>query len=249
VTAAGRPGRLIGVGVGPGDPELLTLKALRLIRQTQVIAWPAPDEGDSFARGVVARFLDEGKTEIAIRVPMRADRRPAQAVYDEAATRIAAHLAAGDDVVVLCEGDPFFFGSFMYLHERLAGRFAVEVVPGVTSLVAVAAATGRPLAARNDALAVIPAPLPDERIAGLLDGADAAAIVKLGRHLPRIARLLGGLGLDKQAVYAERVTLAHQRVLPLAEAGNGDAPYFSMILVYKGAEPWIARLPVGGGAS
>lgn len=240
----GNTGRLIGIGVGPGDPELLTLKAHRMLRDAKVVAYPAPDDGPSFARSVAAQYLRADQIEIPIVVPMRAERHPARAVYDDAATKIAAHLAAGSDVVVLCEGDPFFYGSFMYLHERLAPRFAVEVVPGVSSLTAAAAMAGRPLAARNDALTVIPAPLPDERIDALLQQADCAVFIKLGRHLPRVARLLERKGLASKAVYAERVSLASQRILPLAALGDVAAPYFSMILLYKGAENFVAHLPL-----
>jgi precorrin-2/cobalt-factor-2 C20-methyltransferase len=237
-------GRLIGIGVGPGDPELLTLKAHRLLSAAAVVAYPAPDDGPSFARSVVAQYLRAGQIEIPIVVPMRAERHPARAVYDDAAAKIAAHLSAGLDVVVLCEGDPFFYGSFMYLHERLALRFAAEIVPGVSSLTAAAAMAGRPLAARNDALTVIPAPLPDERIEALLQQADSAVFIKLGRHLPRVVRLLEGAGLADHAIYAERVSLASQRILPLAALGDTAAPYFSMILLYKGAEDFVARLPL-----
>ncbi len=241
-------GTLYGVGVGPGDPELLTLKALRLIRQSQVIAWPAPLEGDSFARSIVAQHLRPGQTEIAIRVPMRADRHPAREVYDGAAREIAGQLQAGRDVVVLCEGDPFFYGSFMYLYERLAGEFPIEVVPGVSSLVAAGAALGRPLAARNDVLTVIPAPLADERILALLESADAAAILKVGRHLGRIRALLATAGLADHATYGERLGLGSEKLLRLDQVDGDEAPYFSMILVYKGAEPWIGKLPIPAGA-
>ena len=135
-------GKLYGVGLGPGDPELLTLKALRILKSVPVIAWPAPDEGHSFARSIAADHLPGGQVEIAIRVPMRVERFPAQEIYDRAAEEIAAHLDAGRDVAVLCEGDPFFYGSFMYLFERLAGRYETEIVPGVSSIMAAGAASG-----------------------------------------------------------------------------------------------------------
>ena len=128
-------GKLIGIGVGPGDPELLTLKAHRLLTNARIVAYPAPDSGESFARSIVAEFMPEGAVEIPIIVPMRVERFPAKAVYDKAAETIGEHLRSGEDVVVLCEGDPFFYGSYMYLYERLAGEFTCEVVPGVSSLV------------------------------------------------------------------------------------------------------------------
>ncbi len=166
---SGAPGGILyGIGVGPGDPELMTLKADRLIRAARVVAYPAPDTGESFARAIAARAISPDAVEIPMIVPMREERFAAQEVYAEAARTIGGHLAGGADVVVLCEGDPFFYGSFMYLFARLAGRHPVEVVPGVSSLAACAAALGRPLVARNGVLSVLPGPLPDRR-AGAAD--------------------------------------------------------------------------------
>jgi precorrin-2/cobalt-factor-2 C20-methyltransferase len=224
-------GRLYGVGVGPGDPELMTLKAVRILADAPVIAFPAPDDGASAARSIAARFVPAGRTEIAIRVPMRPSRMPVE-IYNDAAERIAAHLAAGRDVAVLCEGDPFFYGSFMYLHDRLAGRFPCTVVPGVTSLTACAAASGRPLVRRDDVLTVLPATLPDEELERRLAGTDSAAILKVGRHLARVRALLSKLGRAGSACYVAHASRADERVAPLAELeGDAEAPYFSMILV------------------
>ncbi len=135
-------GRLYGIGVGPGDPELMTLKAVRVLAEAPVVAYPAPDKGESSARKIAAAHIPAGRIEIAIRVPMRPGPEPA-AIYDDAAKEIAAHLEAGRDVAVLCEGDPLFYGSFIYLHDRLAHRFPTTVVPGVSSLTACAAAADR----------------------------------------------------------------------------------------------------------
>jgi precorrin-2/cobalt-factor-2 C20-methyltransferase len=225
-------GRLYGLGVGPGDPELLTLKALRLLRRAEVVAYPAPEEGDSFARSIVAQWLDRGQREIAIRIPMRPGRTPA-AIYDKAAARLAAELDEGREVAVLCQGDPFFYGSFGHLFLRLADRYRVEVVPGVSSLTACAAAAGQPLASYDEALAVLPATLDEASLARGLAEAEAAAIVKLGRHLIKVRSVLDRLGLLEQAVYVERATLPTARILPLAEADPDRAPYFSMALVRR----------------
>ena len=119
-------GTLYGIGVGPGDPELLTLKAHRILNECNIVAYPAPDEGMSFARSIVECYMDSDKTEIPIVIPMRVERFPAAQVYDEASAKLSKHLASGRDVAVLCEGDPFFYGSFMYLFERLAGEFNCE---------------------------------------------------------------------------------------------------------------------------
>lgn len=231
-------GTLYGIGVGPGAPDLITLRAHRLITGCPVIAYPAPDSGQSFARAIVGEFLTDVQTEIPIVVPMRVARFPAAEVYDKSAREIAAHLDAGRDVGVLCEGDPFFYGSFMYLYQRLIADYSCEIVPGVSSVMAGAAALGRPLTARNDVLTVLPGPLPDDELRARIEAADAVVIMKVGRHLARLKSLLKGMGLLDNALYAERISLGEEKLMPLAEI-EGDAPYFSMIVIYKGGEEWI----------
>ena len=232
-----QPGTLYGLGVGPGDPELLTLKALRILRVAPVVAYPAPSEGESMARAIAAPHLPGGQIEIAIRMPLDAKRFPAEDVYAAAAQEIGGHLQAGRDVAALCEGDPFFYGSFMYLFERLAGAHRIEVVPGVSSPMACAAALAAPLAARNDVLSILPAPLEEESLAARLEVCDAAAIVKVGRHIAKVRRVLQSLGLETRARYIERASLAAERILPLGEAPD-PAPYFSMVLVHRRGEAW-----------
>jgi precorrin-2/cobalt-factor-2 C20-methyltransferase len=242
-------GVLYGLGLGPGDPELMTVKAVRILKSVPVIAWPAPDTGPSFARSIAEPHLPGEQIEIPIVVPMRTERFPAQDVYDKAAVEIAAHLDAGRDVAVLCEGDPFFYGSFMYVFERLSGRYRTEIVPGVSSIMAAASAAGRPLAARNDILTVLPGPLPDAELEAAIEAAGAVAIIKIGRHFSRLRDLLARMNLLPHAIYVERVTLAEGRVLPLAEVPGNVAPYFSIILIYKGGEGWAARSAAARGAN
>lgn len=220
-----------GIGVGPGDPELLTLKALKLIQAADVLAYPAPEEGESFARRIVAGHLPGGQREIAIRMPLGDGAFPKAEIYDRAAQTLLAEAKAGRRVVILCEGDPFFYGSFSYLYARLAGRASVSVVPGISSLTACAAVAGGALALGNQVLAVIPGPLPESEIAARLGAGGAAVIVKVGRHLAKIRRVIRAAGLEARAHYVEHATLASQRVLPLADMGEASAPYFSMILV------------------
>ncbi len=231
-------GTLYGVGLGPGDPELITLKTARLIESAAVIAYPTLAGGDSFARAIAAGLIPENVHEIRMDVPMTTDRAPAQAAYDQGAAEIAEHLDQGRDVVCLCEGDPFFYGSFMYIHARLTDRYEVQVVPGVTSVTACAAVSGRPLVARNERLTVLPGPMDEATLRDRIAGAEAVAIMKVGRHLPKIRHVIEDLGLTAQASYIERATLAEQVVLPLAQAPE-KAPYFSMILLTKGADPWL----------
>jgi len=231
-------GKLFGLGIGPGDPELITLKALNILKCVPVIAYPAPDTGESLARSIVESHLPGGQTEICIRTTMVAESDPANETYDRYAEEIAGHLGAGRDVAVLCEGDPFFFGSFMYLFGRLAGRFPVQVVPGVTSLTACAAEAALPLTSRNDILTVLPGPLPEDELERRLRDTDAAAIMKVGRHRDKIVRVLQKLGLTDQARYIERASTEQAKVHMLSEIDQGKAPYFSMILVHKRGEAW-----------
>ncbi len=231
-------GTLYGVGVGPGDPDLMTVRAVRLISEAKVIAYPTLAGAESFARSIAAEVIPDGVDEIVMDVPMTVERTPAQEAYDLGATQIAAALDRGDDVVCLCEGDPFFYGSFMYLFARLSDRYDVEVVPGVTSVTTCAARAGMPLAARNERLTILPGPLDEAELTKRIEGAESVAIMKVGRHLPKIRSVIEALGLTDKAVYVERASLPEEVVLPLSEAPE-KAPYFSMILLTKGADPWL----------
>ena len=231
-------GTLYGLGVGPGDPELITLKALRILERTRVLAYPAPEEGESLVRSIVADHLDGHHQEICIRMPMVAARFPAQEVYDRASAELARHLDAGRDVAMLCEGDPFFYGSFMYMFGRMAEHHAVEVVPGVSSLMACAATMGAPLAARNDVLSVLPATLSSETLEQRIRDVDAVAIIKIGRHLRRVRAVIEAMGLTEHARYVEHATMASEKILPLAEVAEGTAPYFSMVLLHARGNAW-----------
>jgi len=231
-------GKFYGLGVGPGDPELLTLKAWRIISQVKVIAYPAANGNDSMARRIAAPFMPEDVTELPIALPMRNEREPGREAYDAAAREIIAHLDKGDDVAFLCEGDPFFYGSFMYLFARIAASHDALVVPGVTSLTACAAAIGRPLAARNDVLTVLPATLPAARLRSKIEKADAVAIIKVGQNFEKVREVIDGLGLADNAILIEKATRDDQRIAAIAQIGPGERPYFSTILIYKGGESW-----------
>jgi precorrin-2/cobalt-factor-2 C20-methyltransferase len=231
------PGTLYGIGVGPGDPELLTLKAVRLIQSCPVIAYPAAEHRRSIARGIVAAHLRDDHQEIALRFPLSDSAAPAQRFYDETAEMLAERLRAGLDVAVLCEGDPLFYGTFMYLHTRLAPAFRVQVVPGVSSMTASAAALGVPLAFRNDVVSVIPAGLPAEVLRARLEAADAAVIIKVGRYLATVREVLHSLGLQHRARYIAHATTEAQTIIPLDDVDPAAVPYFSMIVVPSGWQP------------
>jgi precorrin-2/cobalt-factor-2 C20-methyltransferase len=226
-------GHIWGVGVGPGDPELLTLKAHRIITTADVIAYPAPNDSPSLARSIVSEHLPGGQKEIAIRIPMNPATFPPEDIYAKAADDIGDYAAAGKSVAILCEGDPFFFGSFMYLFERLSDRWNMDIVPGVSSMMASAASLKIPLAARNDVISVIPATLDAESIATRLATADTAVFIKVGRHLDKVRQALETADLTRHAHYIERATMSAERKMPLADLKETTAPYFSMVLVHR----------------
>ncbi|HEY9907032.1 MAG TPA: precorrin-2 C(20)-methyltransferase [Thermosynechococcaceae cyanobacterium] len=229
-------GHLYGLGIGPGDPELLTVKALRLLKACPVVAYPISDQGKTLARSIVADYLSPDQIEVSMYFPFKLE-QSAQPYYDQAAEVLAGHLSAGRDVAVLCEGDPFFYGSFMYLYTRLVDRFPAEVVPGVSSIMASAAALGVPLTYRNDVCMVLPAILPAEVLADRLAVADAAVIIKLGKHFPKVMTVLKQLGLDDRAHYIERATMPNQRIVPIHEVNPDTVPYFSLISIPSQWQP------------
>jgi precorrin-2/cobalt-factor-2 C20-methyltransferase len=231
-------GTLHLVGVGPGDPELLTLKAARLLGAVPVVAYPSTGEESAFAFDIAREHVNAAAQRLPIVIPMAVERGPAQAAYDAAAEAILAHLLAGRDVAYLCEGDPLFYGSAMYLVSRVASHAPVTTIPGVTSLTAAAAAISRPLAARNEPLKILPAPLSDAELRPELEAAPAAAIIKVGRHFDRIRNLLGETGHAENAVVVEHATGPRQRITRLADFAHDERPYFSTILCYRGAEAW-----------
>ena len=226
-------GTLYGVGVGPGDPDLITLKALKILQSAPVIAYPAPEHGDSLARRIAAPHLPEGRREIIFRMNLDPKSFPDRGFYDDAAAEIAEVLRGGEDVAMICEGDPFFYGSFMYLFHRLTKEFTVEIIPGISSLMACAGASLTPLAARNEVLSVLPAPLGETELRAAITEADTVAIIKLGRHAPKIHGILKDLELLDQAQYVEHATMDNQVVRPLRDVDPARAPYFAMILVRK----------------
>ena len=231
--------RLYGIGVGPGDPELLTLKAHRILLGAPVVAYFAAVRRESNARRVVAGVLHEGQREVPLIYPVTTEpleegqsyERLLTEFYEASAGTLAGFLDAGVEVAVLCEGDPFFYGSFMYLHSRLAPRYEVEVVPGVTSVAGATAELGAPLACRDELFGVLSAVLPEAELEARLRVLDTAVILKVGRNLARVRAVVERLGLLDRAQYVERATTAEQRLLPLAAVDAGTAPYFSMVVI------------------
>ncbi|MFC3735589.1 precorrin-2 C(20)-methyltransferase [Paractinoplanes deccanensis] len=232
-------GRLYGVGVGPGDPELITVKAARLIAEADVVAYHAARHGRSNARAIAAGLLREGQIEEPLIYPVTTEdtdhpggyQGAIDEFYTEAAARLAAHLDEGRTVVVLAEGDPFFYGSYMHMHKRLAHRYETEVVPGVTSVSAASAVLGRPLMERDETLTVLPGTLPPAELAARLSGTESAAVMKLGRTFDGVREALERAGRLDDAWYVERATTDRERVAPLAGVDPGTVPYFSLALL------------------
>jgi precorrin-2/cobalt-factor-2 C20-methyltransferase len=238
-------GRLIGVGVGPGDPELLTLKAARALKEADVVAHFAKDGNASHARAIAAGHLKPGVTELPLRYPVTTEMPASSPGYcsrigefhDAAAVAVASHLDAGRTVAVICEGDPLFYGSYMHLHVRLAARYPTDIVAGVTGMSGCWSAVGTPIAQGNDVLTVLPATLPEAELERRLADTDAAVLMKLGRNLPKVRRALGRTGRLERAIYVERGTMADAVVMPLATKADDEAPYFAVVLV----PGWEAR--------
>ncbi|MEV8377930.1 precorrin-2 C(20)-methyltransferase [Kribbella sp. NPDC056861] len=232
-------GRLWGVGLGPGDPELVTVKAARLIGEADVVAYHAARHGRSIARSVAAPYLREGQLEELLRYPLTTEttdhpggyQGAMDDFYAECAARLAAHLDAGRNVVVLAEGDPLFYGSYMHMHKRLTDRYDCEVVPGVTSVSAAAAVLGRPLCERDEILTILPGTLPPDVLAERLRTTDAAAVMKLGRTFTGVREAFEQSGRAEEAWYVERATTDAQRTAPLKDVDPDTVPYFSLALL------------------
>ncbi|OLT44584.1 ATP-binding protein [Saccharomonospora sp. CUA-673] len=232
-------GVLYGVGLGPGDPELVTVKAARLIGDADVIAYHCARHGRSIARSVAEPYLREGQLEERLMYPVTTEttNHPGgyegaiAEFYELAAKRLAEHLDEGRDVVLLCEGDPFFYGSYMYMHERLADRYEAHVVPGVTSVSGASAELGRPLVQRDEVLTLLPGTLPAPELARRLADTEAAAVLKLGRTFGAVHEALTESGRLDEAFYVERASWQAQRVEPLADVDPETVPYFSLAVV------------------
>ena len=242
-------GKIICVGLGPGDPDLMSLRAHRAVTSAVQIAYFRKAGRAGQARRIVAGLLREGVVEHPMEYPVTTELRfdsPAYNAalarfYDDWAGRLKA-IAKTCDIVVLCEGDPFFYGSFMHLHSRLQGRAVVEVVPGITGMAGCWHATGTPITWGDDVMTVLMGTLPEAELVRHMQNADALVVMKTGRNLPRVRRALVAAGRLDDAWLVERGTMPGQRVVRLADAEATDCPYFAIVLVHG-----QGRRPLAGG--
>ena len=235
-------GKLYGVGLGPGDPELVTVKAARLIGEADVVAFHSARHGRSVAKTIAEPYFREGQVLEQLVYPVTTEdtddyQGEIDQFYEEAAGRLAAHLDAGRDVVVLAAGDPFFYGSYMHMHKRLKDRYEWEVVPGVTSVSGASAVLGTPLVERDEVLTILPGTLPPAELAERLKNTDSAAILKLGRTFGNVRQALEDANRLDNAWYVERATTGRQRTSPLADVDPDTVPYFSLALLPSHSRP------------
>jgi len=235
-------GRIICAGLGPGDPDLMSLRAARLVSGAGHVAYFRKAGRQGQARRIVDGMLAPGCVEYPMEYPVTTE-LPADSqdyidqlnrFYDDWAARLAA-LAQTQDVVVLCEGDPFFYGSFMHLHVRLRGRAQVEIVPGITGMSGCWTATGQPITWGNDILTILPGTLPEAELERRMRDSDAFVVMKTGRNLPKIRRALAKAGRLEAAWLVAHGTTAQQRIARLGEMEEADCPYFAIVLVHGGA--------------
>ncbi|NTY63692.1 precorrin-2 C(20)-methyltransferase [Mycolicibacterium sphagni] len=236
-------GTLYGVGLGPGDPELVTVKAARIIGTADVVAYHSARHGRSIARRIAEPYLRTGQIEEHLVYPVTTEttEHPGgyavamEDFYRESAERIAVHLDAGRDVALLAEGDPLFYSSYMHMHTRLTARFSAVIIPGVTSVSAASAAIATPLVTGDEVLSVLPGTMPVRELARRLADADAAVVLKLGRSYPQVREALSMAGRLDEAFYVERASTDAQRVLPAGEVDADGVPYFSLAILPGGA--------------
>ncbi len=242
-------GRIICAGLGPGDPELMSVRADRLVRSARHVAYFRKKGRPGQARKMVDALLLPVVTEYPMEYPVTTELPfDSQAYidclarfYDDWAERLA-QLAQDQDIVVLCEGDPFFYGSFMHLYTRLQGRAVVEVVPGIPGMVGCWWSTGQPMTWGDDVLAVLMGTLPEDDLVRHMQAADAMAIMKTGRNLPRVRRALARAGKLDQAWLVQHGTMPQQQLSRLADTPDDVCPYFAIVLVHgQGRRPEVAE--------
>ncbi|GAA6212873.1 precorrin-2 C(20)-methyltransferase [Hyphomicrobiales bacterium 4NK60-0047b] len=232
-------GQLFGLGVGPGDPELVTMKAVKLLAQSDVVAFPTAKASGGNARKTVEPYITENHELLPLIYPVTAGPVADTSAYlplmnkfyDETAEEIAKILDKGKNVSIICAGDPFVFGSYMYWHARLSTRYDVTVVPGISSILAAPVQLGMPLCHREDPVSILPATLSEEELVERLTQCGSAVIMKLGRTFPKVVRALEKANMIDNAYYVERATMEKERIFPVKDVNPNDVAYFSVIVI------------------
>ncbi len=239
-------GTIYGVGLGPGHPDLMSVRADRLLRGARHVAFFRKAGRSGQARRIVEGLLHEAAVEFPMEYPVTTEIPVEDPAYNAALsafyTDCTAHLRAlagqGEDVVVLCEGDPFFFGSFMHLYTRLKDDVPVEVVPAITGMSGAWTATGQPVTWGDDILTVLMGTLPEDVLTEAMARSDAVVVMKIGRHFGKVTSALKAAGKYEAAWLIEYASMPQQTVQKLAEAGDKVTPYFSIVVVHgQGRRP------------
>ena len=232
-------GRIICCGLGPGDPDLMSVRADREIRAATQIAYFRKKGRPGQARRIVEGILPRDVSEYPMEYPVTTELAFGSdeyvhllaGFYDEWAVRLE-QLARGSDVVVLCEGDPFFYGSFMHLYSRLQGRAAVEVIAGIPGMAGCWNVVGQPIALGDDVMTILMGTLSEAELARRAQNSDALVIMKTGRNLAKVRRALAAAGRLDEAWLIERGTMPGERVARLRDVDTADCPYFAIVLVH-----------------
>lgn len=233
-------GTIHGVGLGPGDPELMSVRANKLVRGAKHVAFFRKAGLTGRARKIVHGLLRNDAVEYPMEYPVTTEIPVTDPRYNELLTAFYAdctdHLRglaeAGEDVVVLCEGDPFFYGSFLHLYIRLKDHVPVAIVPAITGMSAAWTSIGHPVAWGDDVLTVLMGTLPEAELVRNMLNADALVVMKIGRNIDKVRRALKQAGKYDAAWLVEYASMTGQTVRPLREAEGKVTPYFSIVIVH-----------------
>ena len=232
-----KKGIVYGIGIGSGNPDLITLRAYRILENVDIIIYPKIENGVSIARKIIDCYLSGKQIEIAFPIVIRGSN---QSIYNSIVRQIKQYLLFGKNIAILCEGDPFFYGSYIYLYALLRKScYEIITVPGISSVMSSASELGQPLALKNDIFTVLPGQIEEKKLFFHLSHTDSAVIIKIGRHFKKVYKVLNSLGLIEKAFYIEYATFENQKIIPISELSERICvPYFSTILIHNRGDAW-----------